>query len=60
MVWSKQTSKQHLVKSSDYNSSMGTGAKKQPYEILFSNCIRVNRVWLNVSKQSVEELWAES
>ena len=39
---------------------MGTGAKKQPYEILFSNCIRVNRVWLNVSKQSVEELWAES
>ena len=55
----KQTSK-HLVKSSDYNSSMGTGAKKQPYENLFSNCIRLKTVWLNVSKQSIEELWANS
>ena len=39
---------------------MGTGAKKQPYENLFSNCIRLKTVWLNVSKQSIEELWANS
>ena len=31
----KQTSKHHLVKSSDYNSSMGTGAKNSPMKTSF-------------------------